>query len=201
MTLYDIKPAFQDLLRPACNNLAKAGVSANQVTVAAMLLSLATGTALVLLQGERWVLLLVPAALLVRMALNAIDGMLAREHHMQSALGGLLNELGDVISDIALYLPFGRPAGARSLLRPGTGSLGQRLSRRHSDTDRGHRPEPRTRRARRIRPGRVAVRAPRQGNGRRHRAIRPPCHSPRSRRSHESRCSGRRRRRGSDRRP
>lgn len=111
MTLYDIKPAFQDLLRPACNNLAKAGVSANQVTVAAMLLSLATGTALVLLQGERWVLLLVPAALLVRMALNAIDGMLAREHHMQSALGGLLNELGDVISDIALYLPFGLIAG------------------------------------------------------------------------------------------
>jgi CDP-diacylglycerol--glycerol-3-phosphate 3-phosphatidyltransferase len=111
MTLYDIKPDFQNLLRPACNALAKAGVTANQVTLAAMLLSLTTGTALVLLHGERWVLSLVPAALLVRMALNAIDGMLAREHHMQSALGGLLNELGDVVSDIALYLPFGLIAG------------------------------------------------------------------------------------------
>jgi CDP-diacylglycerol--glycerol-3-phosphate 3-phosphatidyltransferase len=40
------------------------------------------------------------------MALNAIDGMLAREHNMQSDLGGILNELGDVISDTALYLPF-----------------------------------------------------------------------------------------------
>ena len=111
MTLYDIKPAFQRLLRPACNRLAQAGVTANQVTIAAMLLSIATGAALVLLHEQRWILFLVPAALLVRMALNAIDGMLAREHHMQSGLGGLLNELGDVISDIALYAPFGLIAG------------------------------------------------------------------------------------------
>jgi CDP-diacylglycerol--glycerol-3-phosphate 3-phosphatidyltransferase len=111
MTLYAIKPAFQNLLRPACRTLAKAGVTANQVTIGAMLLSLATGAALVFLHETRWVLLLVPATLLVRMALNAIDGMLAREHDMQSALGGLLNELGDVVSDIALYAPFGLIAG------------------------------------------------------------------------------------------
>jgi CDP-diacylglycerol--glycerol-3-phosphate 3-phosphatidyltransferase len=111
MTLYDVKPAFQQLLRPACNALAKAGVTANQVTIAAMLLSIATGAALVLLHEVRWALFLVPVALLVRMALNAIDGMLAREHNMQSALGGLLNELGDVVSDIALYIPFGLIAG------------------------------------------------------------------------------------------
>ena len=111
MTLYDIKPKFQNLLRPVCNALARAGVTANQVTVGAMLLSIATGAALVLLHEERWTLFLVPVALFVRMALNAIDGMLAREHDMQSALGGLLNELGDVISDIALYVPFGLIAG------------------------------------------------------------------------------------------
>jgi len=111
MTLYDIKPAFQGLLRPACRSLANAGVTANQVTVAALLLSLVTGAALVVLHEQRWALLIVPAALLLRMALNAIDGMLAREHGMQSALGGLLNELGDVVSDIALYVPFGLVAG------------------------------------------------------------------------------------------
>jgi len=111
MTLYDIKPAFQGLLRPACRSLANAGVTANQVTVVAMLLSLVTSAALVFLHEQRWVLLIVPAALLLRMALNAIDGMLAREHGMQSALGGLLNELGDVVSDIALYVPFGLVAG------------------------------------------------------------------------------------------
>jgi CDP-diacylglycerol--glycerol-3-phosphate 3-phosphatidyltransferase len=116
MTLYDIKPAFQDLLRPACNRLAKAGVTANQVTVAAILLSITTGAALVLLHEVRWALFLVPVALLVRMALNALDGMLAREHNMQSALGGLLNELGDVVSDIALYVPFGLVAGVSPVL-------------------------------------------------------------------------------------
>lgn len=115
MTLYEIKPAFQNLLRPACAALARAGVTANQVTIGAMLLSVLTGAVLVLLHGQRWALLLVPVALLVRMALNAIDGMLAREHDMQSALGGLLNELGDVISDIALYAPFALIAGISPL--------------------------------------------------------------------------------------
>ena len=51
-------------------------------------------------------MLLVPLVLFKRMALNAIDGMLAREHGMKSALGGFLNELADVISDAAIYLPF-----------------------------------------------------------------------------------------------
>lgn len=111
MTLYDIKPAFQQLLRPACRSLANAGITANQVTVAAILLSFATGGALVFLHEDHRALFIVPAALLLRMALNAIDGMLAREHGMQSALGGMLNELGDVVSDIALYVPFGLVAG------------------------------------------------------------------------------------------
>jgi CDP-diacylglycerol--glycerol-3-phosphate 3-phosphatidyltransferase len=39
------------------------------------------------------------------MALNAIDGMLAREHAMKSRLGAVLNEIGDVVADTALYLP------------------------------------------------------------------------------------------------
>jgi CDP-diacylglycerol--glycerol-3-phosphate 3-phosphatidyltransferase len=116
MTIYDLKPAFQDLLRPACNALAKAGVTANQVTIAAMLLSITTGGAVVIGHADRRVLFLVPVALLIRMALNAIDGMLAREHAMQSTLGGLLNELGDVVSDIALYLPFALIAGVSPVL-------------------------------------------------------------------------------------
>ena len=111
MTIYHLKPAFQNLLRPACGVLARAGITANQVTLAAMFLSIATGAALIVSGADRWALFLVPAVLFLRMALNAIDGMLAREHGMQSALGGLLNELGDVVSDVALYLPFGLVAG------------------------------------------------------------------------------------------
>src|SRR5262245_7085584 len=110
-SVYDLKPAFQDLLRPACRALARAGVTANQVTVAAMVLSVLAGAAVAWRPTARWPLLLVPAALLVRMALNAVDGMLAREHGMKSALGGFLNELGDVNSDAALYLPLARVPG------------------------------------------------------------------------------------------
>jgi len=111
MTIYDLKPAFQNLLRPVCNALARAGVTANQVTIAAVVLSFVVGVLLVHLRQHQWIFFLVPAALFLRMALNAIDGMLAREHDMQSPLGGMLNELGDVISDVVLYSPFAVFAG------------------------------------------------------------------------------------------
>jgi CDP-diacylglycerol--glycerol-3-phosphate 3-phosphatidyltransferase len=105
-TLYDIKPRFQALLRPLVRSLAAAGVTANQVTLAAAGLSLVVGALLAWCPGSQVMLLLVPVTLFVRMALNAIDGMLAREHGQKSPLGAVLNELCDVIADAALYLPF-----------------------------------------------------------------------------------------------
>lgn len=114
-TIYDLKPAFQSLLRRPANALARAGVTPNHVTLAALALSAATGLALCLFPSARGVLAAVPLVLFLRMALNAVDGMLAREHDMRSALGAMLNELGDVASDAMLYLPFalvpGVPAG------------------------------------------------------------------------------------------
>jgi CDP-diacylglycerol--glycerol-3-phosphate 3-phosphatidyltransferase len=115
-SVYDLKPAFQGLLRPVCRALARAGVTANQVTVAAVLLSAAAGGLIVWQPAARWPLLLLPAVLLLRMALNALDGMLAREHGMKSALGGFLNELGDVVSDAVLYLPLGLLPGVEPWL-------------------------------------------------------------------------------------
>lgn len=104
-SIYDIKPAFQNLLRPITRSLASAGVTANQVTLAAALLSCAVGACVALFPEKRWPLLVLPGFLFVRMALNAIDGMLAREHNMKSRLGAVLNEIGDVVADTALYLP------------------------------------------------------------------------------------------------
>jgi CDP-diacylglycerol--glycerol-3-phosphate 3-phosphatidyltransferase len=103
-SVYDLKPKFQGLLRPVANGFASMGVTANQVTIAAMVLSVATGVIVGFSKNLR-VLLLLPAVLFARMALNAIDGMLAREHHQKTPLGAMLNELGDVFSDAALYLP------------------------------------------------------------------------------------------------
>lgn len=116
MTIYDLKPAFQNLLRPVCRMLAKAGVSANQVTVAALLISIVVGGLFAYYPDSSWAAYLIPIWLFLRMALNAIDGMLAREHNMKSALGGVLNEIGDVVSDTALYLPFALVPGISPLL-------------------------------------------------------------------------------------
>lgn len=105
-SIYQIKPRFQALLRPLVRRLAGAGVTANQVTLAAAAMSIAAGIVLALHGAKPRVWLLLPVVLFVRMALNAIDGMLAREHGQKSPLGAFLNELCDVVSDAALYLPF-----------------------------------------------------------------------------------------------
>jgi len=106
MTLYDLKPRFQAYLRPYAERLARAGVTANQVTLAAAAGSLVIGFVLSEFGWIRPLFILLPVWLFIRMALNAIDGMLAREFGQKTRLGAYLNELCDVISDAALTLPF-----------------------------------------------------------------------------------------------
>jgi CDP-diacylglycerol--glycerol-3-phosphate 3-phosphatidyltransferase len=106
MSIYALKPRFQSLLRPMTAALARAGVTANQVTLAACVVSLAVAIFVAWRSDERWPFLLVPLWMFLRMAFNAIDGMLAREFGQRTQLGAYLNELTDVVSDSALYLPF-----------------------------------------------------------------------------------------------
>ncbi|MFW5426618.1 MAG: CDP-alcohol phosphatidyltransferase family protein [Methylophagaceae bacterium] len=113
-SIYDLKPKFQNLLRPLNSKLADKGITANHITILAMIISFIAGGFIVLFPENHWPLLMVPVVLFVRMALNAIDGMLAREHDMKSSLGAILNELGDVLSDVALYLPLALVAGVNA---------------------------------------------------------------------------------------
>ena len=107
LTIYQLKPAFQGLLRPLVARLAALGVTANAVTLLAMLLSLALGAGLFLAgPSQPAAFLLLPLWMFLRMALNAINGMLAREFGQKTPLGAYLNELSDVVADAALYLPF-----------------------------------------------------------------------------------------------
>lgn len=115
MTLYDLKPRFQALLRPLLKRLYERGITANQVTLSALILSVVVGLLLICFPNPTLFIIL-PFVLFIRMALNAIDGLLAREYHQQSKLGALLNETGDVISDVVLYLPFAFLPGANLLL-------------------------------------------------------------------------------------
>lgn len=116
MTIYELKPAFQNLLRPLCTFMAKKGVRPNHVTLLALIMSFLAGMLIWLSHGAAWSLVLIPIILFVRMALNAIDGMLAREHNMKTPLGAILNELGDVMSDTVLYLPFAVIPGVSAYL-------------------------------------------------------------------------------------
>jgi len=104
-TLYALKPRFQALLRPLVVRIAGAGVSANQVTLLAAGVSILVGAGIIW-SGRQAAFLILPVWFLVRMGLNAVDGMLAREFGQKSHLGAYLNELGDVVADAALVAPF-----------------------------------------------------------------------------------------------
>jgi CDP-diacylglycerol---glycerol-3-phosphate 3-phosphatidyltransferase len=115
MSIYALKPKFQALLRPLVRGLHRLGVTANQVTLATCAISIALGLWLYWMAAPKnetsptvstqW-FLAIPLWMFLRMAFNAIDGMLAREFGQQSKLGAYLNELTDVIADAALILPF-----------------------------------------------------------------------------------------------
>lgn len=117
MTVHLLKPTFQALLRPLARWIARRGGTANQVTGLALLGSLALGATLATVGA--WVSVLwlaLPAWSLARMALNAVDGLLAREHGQASRLGAYFNELADVASDAALVLPLATVPGFRPVL-------------------------------------------------------------------------------------
>lgn len=104
-SVYDLKPRFQALLRPVMLWLREIGVTPNQLTLAAVALSVLTGAFIGLGACCPSFLMLVPPALFVRMALNAIDGMMARECDLSTPVGMILNELGDIVSDVVTFLP------------------------------------------------------------------------------------------------
>ncbi|HWV09295.1 MAG TPA: CDP-alcohol phosphatidyltransferase family protein [Pseudomonas sp.] len=116
LSIYQLKPRFQALLRPLVQQLYTRGVTANQVTLTAAAVSVLLGLLLAVFVSQLWLFALIPLWMLLRMALNAVDGMLAREFGQQSKLGAYLNELSDVIADAALYLPFALLPGVSPVL-------------------------------------------------------------------------------------
>jgi len=105
ISVYKIKPKFQQLLTPALRGLYKMGVTANQITLSSILLSLLIGIAFWYASYNKLLFLALPIGLFIRMALNALDGMMARIYNQQTKKGEVLNELGDIISDIFIFFP------------------------------------------------------------------------------------------------
>lgn len=105
ISIYKIKPVFQKLLTPILTGLHKIGVTANQITWSSIFLSLLIGIAFWCADRYRLLFLALPVGLLLRMALNALDGMMARTYYQQSKAGEVLNEIGDIVSDIFIFFP------------------------------------------------------------------------------------------------
>ncbi|MGO1922869.1 MAG: CDP-alcohol phosphatidyltransferase family protein [Jeotgalicoccus sp.] len=106
ISIYELKPKFQQTLMPFVNFLHKNHVTPNQVTISACLLSIIIGVLFYFNYESSWIYAIIPVFMFFRMAMNAIDGVLAKKFNLQSRLGKFLNELTDVISDTALFIPF-----------------------------------------------------------------------------------------------
>lgn len=105
ISIYKIKPKFQKLLLPILKGLHKIGVTANQITISSILLSLIIGICFWYAGSNKYLFLTLPIGLFIRMALNALDGMMARTYNQQTKKGEVLNEIGDVISDLFIFFP------------------------------------------------------------------------------------------------
>ena len=105
ISTYKIKPAFQKLLMPLLGLLRKCGFTPNLLTILAIVLSLCLGYVFSEANTNDSYYLYVALGLLFRMMLNALDGMMARIYNLQSTTGEILNEVGDIVSDVAIFYP------------------------------------------------------------------------------------------------
>jgi phosphatidylglycerophosphate synthase len=142
--LYAIKPWFVRRLRVVEDALVRRRVSPDAISIAAVGVSLAAGCAVAL---GGWldapsIWLAVPPLVLVRLALNALDGSIARRTRRARPAGAALNEIGDRISDAAMIGAAGfvaRPelaagAVASSFFASFTGVLALALTGRRDTT-------------------------------------------------------------------
>lgn len=106
ISIYNLKPKFQKLLNPLLNHLNKLNITPNQITIFTILFSTLLGFFVFKSIEEKSYFLIVAFGMLIRMILNALDGMMAKKFSLASKNGEILNEIGDIISDIAIYFPF-----------------------------------------------------------------------------------------------
>jgi phosphatidylglycerophosphate synthase len=109
--LYAAKPRFQQLLGSPADALARAGIHPDVLTAAAVGCGVVGGLALNI--GLLW---LVPLLAFVRLALNALDGMVAVRRGLARPWGKVLNEMADRLADLAFLSPLLLVPGADSLL-------------------------------------------------------------------------------------
>ena len=100
--IYVLKPAFQRSLAGIEHWLVDRRVHPDWITGAALVISVVGGVCLYAAPGRFWPLALVPVIAVVRTALNALDGLVARHTGLARPWGEVFNELTDRLADVAL---------------------------------------------------------------------------------------------------
>ena len=106
ISIYKLKTKFQNLLMPICEKLVKLKVSPNQITVTTVLLNIVFAGLIYKFSDYKLIYLTVPIFLFLRMALNALDGMIANKFNQKTKMGVFYNEAGDIVSDTVFFYVF-----------------------------------------------------------------------------------------------
>lgn len=79
------------------------GISADAISYASMVAAAGAGACLLFSAQQRWLLLLAPVFLYLRLWLNMLDGMVALASGKASLRGEILNEVPDRVSDVLIF--------------------------------------------------------------------------------------------------
>lgn len=112
MDLYRVKPALLRGLEPLLAGLERRRVRPDVLTLAAVPVAAIAGASVMISPGAPVVLVVVPAAAAVRIALNLLDGALARRTGRIHARGEFYNEVGDRLADVLMLAPVAFVPGA-----------------------------------------------------------------------------------------
>ncbi|MDC7956328.1 CDP-alcohol phosphatidyltransferase family protein [Fusobacterium simiae] len=115
ISIYKLKTKFQNLLMPICKKLVDLKVTPNQITVTTVLLNIIFAGIIYKFGNLTYLFLIVPIFLFLRMALNALDGMIANKFNQKTKIGIFYNEAGDVVSDTIFFYVFLRVIGINEI--------------------------------------------------------------------------------------
>ena len=104
MGIYAVKPRFQEVLSPVASWLADRDVNPTALNLLALVASF-NAALLLFLATNTYLSLLIPLLVFIRIALNALDGMVARLNDVEGqAWGEVLNETVDRVSDAFIFV-------------------------------------------------------------------------------------------------
>lgn len=101
MAIYALKPAFRRVLRPVHRAMER--LHPDAISGLAVLCAAAAAVSLWQAPDHAWLYLLAPVLFFLRIAFNALDGMVAQSRGLASPRGEMVNEFSDRINDTLIF--------------------------------------------------------------------------------------------------